>query len=242
VGAHTAAEGRAVPGPSSGRGESRSSDCTHQKPSWGGEVAGARGRGLEGSRRCSRMAWAVAPRSAARHPTGPDALRLDPPAGGAYTLRRATLAHLYACTDPILPPADALPADALRWLHRQPAELRGRQLHLCQRFVLRRLPEQLWWLRELLPVLQQREHLQRLVRTVLRRHLHQQFELRRHRGRERHHFLWKQFHLSRHLHRGVLGELRRWVDLRPNVSIGYQPTLDSDGRPVHLSGRPRKTS
>jgi hypothetical protein len=43
----TAAEGRAVPGPSSGRGESRTSDGTHQRPSWGGEVAGARG-GLEG--------------------------------------------------------------------------------------------------------------------------------------------------------------------------------------------------
>jgi predicted TIM-barrel fold metal-dependent hydrolase len=132
------------------------------------------------------------------------------------------------------------PADPLRWLLRQPAELRGRQLHLCQRFNLRRLPEQLWWLRHLLPVLQQREHLQRLVRAVVRRHLHQQFDLHRHRGRERNLFLWKQFHLSRHLHRGVLGELRRWIDLRPDVSIGYQPTLDSDGRPVHLSARPRK--
>jgi hypothetical protein len=40
-------------------GESRTSDCTHQRPSWGGEVAGARGSGLEGSRKCSRMAWAV---------------------------------------------------------------------------------------------------------------------------------------------------------------------------------------
>ncbi len=55
----TAAEGRAVPGPWSGRGESRTSDGTHQRPSWGGEVAGARGSGLEGSRTCSRMAWAV---------------------------------------------------------------------------------------------------------------------------------------------------------------------------------------
>jgi hypothetical protein len=52
-------EGRAVPGPWSGRGESRTSDGTHQRPSWGGEVAGARGSGLEGSRKCSRMAWAV---------------------------------------------------------------------------------------------------------------------------------------------------------------------------------------
>jgi len=57
-GAHPS-EGRAVPGPWSGRGESRTSDGTHQRPSWGGEVAGARGSGLEGSRRCSRMAWAV---------------------------------------------------------------------------------------------------------------------------------------------------------------------------------------
>jgi hypothetical protein len=55
----TAAEGRAVPGPWSGRGESRTLDGTHQRPSWGGEVAGARGSGLEGSRKCSRMAWAV---------------------------------------------------------------------------------------------------------------------------------------------------------------------------------------
>jgi Bacterial extracellular solute-binding protein len=58
----TAAEGRAVPGRSSGRGESRTSDGTYQSTSWGGEVAGARGRGLEGSRRCSRMAWAVVER------------------------------------------------------------------------------------------------------------------------------------------------------------------------------------
>ena len=41
----TAAEGRAVPGLVSGRGESRTSDGTHQKPSWGGEVAGARESG-----------------------------------------------------------------------------------------------------------------------------------------------------------------------------------------------------
>jgi hypothetical protein len=59
----TAAEGRAVPGPRSGQGEFRTSDGTHQKPSWGGKAAGARGRGLEGSRRCSRMAWAVEERS-----------------------------------------------------------------------------------------------------------------------------------------------------------------------------------
>jgi hypothetical protein len=39
----TAAEGRAAPGPWSGRGESRTSDGSHQKPSWGGEVAGTRG-------------------------------------------------------------------------------------------------------------------------------------------------------------------------------------------------------
>ncbi len=50
-------QGRAVPGPSSGRGESRTSDGTHQRPSRGGEVAGVRGRGLEGRRKCSRMAW-----------------------------------------------------------------------------------------------------------------------------------------------------------------------------------------
>jgi hypothetical protein len=41
-----------------GRGlEARTSP--HLNPSWGGEVAGARGSGLEGSRRCSRMACAV---------------------------------------------------------------------------------------------------------------------------------------------------------------------------------------
>ena len=34
--------------PSSGHGESRTSDGTHQRPSWRGEVAGPRGRGLEG--------------------------------------------------------------------------------------------------------------------------------------------------------------------------------------------------
>jgi len=49
-GAHPS-EGRAVPGPWSGRGESRTSDGTHQRPSWGGDVAGASGSGLEGSRR-----------------------------------------------------------------------------------------------------------------------------------------------------------------------------------------------
>jgi hypothetical protein len=37
-------------------------DCAHQRPSWGGEVAGARGSGLEGSLRCWRMAWAVVER------------------------------------------------------------------------------------------------------------------------------------------------------------------------------------
>jgi hypothetical protein len=58
----TAAEGRGLPGRLSGRGESRTSDGTHQRVSWGGEVAGARGRGLEGSRRCSRMARAVVER------------------------------------------------------------------------------------------------------------------------------------------------------------------------------------
>jgi hypothetical protein len=42
---------------------SRGLDGAHQKSSWGGDVAGTRGRGLEGSRRCSRMAWAVAERS-----------------------------------------------------------------------------------------------------------------------------------------------------------------------------------
>jgi hypothetical protein len=56
------AEGRVVKGPLAGQGDSRTSDGTHQRPSWGGEVAGARGRGLEGSRRCSRMAWAVVER------------------------------------------------------------------------------------------------------------------------------------------------------------------------------------
>ena len=45
----TAAEGKAVPGPSSWREKSRGSVGTHQKPSCGGEVAGASGRGLEGS-------------------------------------------------------------------------------------------------------------------------------------------------------------------------------------------------
>ena len=44
----SAAEGRAVPGPSSGQGASRTPDATHQKRSWGGEVAGARVRGSGG--------------------------------------------------------------------------------------------------------------------------------------------------------------------------------------------------
>jgi hypothetical protein len=55
----TAAEGRAVPSLVSGGGEFRTSEGPHQKVSWGGEVAGARGRGREGSLRCSRMALAV---------------------------------------------------------------------------------------------------------------------------------------------------------------------------------------
>jgi hypothetical protein len=74
-GALTAAEGRAVPRRSSGRGESRTSDGTHQRSSWGGEVAGARGRGLEERRRCSRMARADTSRRYFAERTGHFAMR-----------------------------------------------------------------------------------------------------------------------------------------------------------------------
>jgi hypothetical protein len=85
----TAAEGRAVPGRSSGRGESRTSDGTYQSTSWGGEVAGARGRGLEGSRRCSRMAWAVVERR-----TKATTRRVPPQRGQVRTsLRNVRFSH-----------------------------------------------------------------------------------------------------------------------------------------------------
>ena len=59
-GAHAAV--RALRCPSSGGQESRGSDCTSPEPKLGRGGCWGDGSGLEGSRRCSRMAWEVAER------------------------------------------------------------------------------------------------------------------------------------------------------------------------------------